>query len=67
MTLVCMKLLKLLFLTKIIELAHLEDIHVGCLFIYLEVNKLITDKTQKSFYLIAEYSGFRKFMLNELD
>ena len=37
------------------------------LIFYLAVNKLITDKMQNIFYLIAEHSGFIKNTLNKLD
>ena len=30
-------------------------------FFYLAVSKLITDKTQNIFYVIADYSGLNKF------
>ena len=35
--------------------------------IYLAVNKLIEDKTQNIFSLIAEHFGFLKYTLNKLD
>ena len=47
------------------ELAHLEDVHLG--FLLLAVNKLITDKMQNIFYLIAENSGFIRYTLHKLD
>ena len=37
------------------ELAHLDDVHLG---LYLEVNELITDKMQNLFYLVDEHAGF---------
>ena len=43
-------------LAKIMELTHLG---------FLAVNKLITDKTEKHFYLIAERPGFIKYTLNK--
>ena len=36
-------------------------------FFYLAVNKLIIDKTQNTFYLIPEHTGFIKYSLNQLD
>ena len=41
-------------LAKMIELEHLEGIHL--VFFYLTVNKLITDKTQNIFFSIAEHT-----------
>ena len=49
----------ILHMANTMELAHLG--------FYLAVNKLITDKTQKSFSLIAKQSGFIKYTLNKLD
>ena len=45
------------------KLPHL-DVH---LVLYLAVNKLITNKMQNIFHLIAEYSGFMKYTLNKLN
>ena len=53
-------------LQKIIELTYLEDFHLT-FFFNLVVNKLKREKMQKSFYLLAEYSGFIKYSLNKLD
>ena len=39
----------------------------GFVIFHLTVNKLITDKTQNIFWLIAEYSGFMKYVSNNLD
>ena len=51
------------------ELTHLEDIHHSFFFFFfflnLAVNKLITDKRQKFFSLIAEHTGFIKYALNQ--
>ena len=51
-------------LTKMMELTHL-DAHVGS---FLAVNKLITDKTQNTFfYLMAKDFDLIKYPLNNLD
>ena len=50
----------ILTLDKIIELVYL-DVHFALFFFYLAVNRLITDKTQNIFYLIAEQSVFVKY------
>ena len=34
---------------------------------YLAVNKLITEKMQNIFSLIAEHSGFIRYTLNKID
>ena len=36
-------------------------------FFYLAVNKLITNKMQNIFYVIAKYSGFMKYTWNKLN
>ena len=46
------------------ELAHLK---VLTLVFYSAVNKLIIDKRQNIYSLIAEHSGFIKYTLNKLD
>ena len=49
------------------ESAHSEDVHFIFFISYLAVNKLLTDKTQNIFYLIAEHSGFIKIYLKYLN
>ena len=46
------------------ELIHLKNVHLG---LYLAVNKLITEKMQNIFSLIAKYSDFIKYTLNKLN
>ena len=41
------------------ELMRLKEIHIV---FFLSVNKLMTDKTQNMFYLIAKHSGFIKYL-----
>lgn len=44
------------------EFVQLENFHINGF--YLAVNKLIPDKTQNIFYLIADHYGFIKYSLN---
>ena len=46
-----------------LELVRSEDVHLD---FYFAVNKLLTDKTQNMFYLIARQAGFMKYTLNYL-
>ena len=54
----------ILSMGTIIKLTPSEDDHFSGG--YLAVNKLITDKMQNIFLLIAECSGFIKYTLNKI-
>ena len=49
------------------EFSHSEDTHFSLLLFSSKKKKLMVDKTQNIFHIIAEPSGFKKYPLNRLD
>ena len=47
------------------ELTYLVNVHV--VYLYLAIDKLVTDETQNLFSLISENSDFIRYSLNKLD